>query len=65
MRNVWKGLVIGGLTGSLVGIVMDALRRENLEEVGRRARTTSAAMADKVRTADLQDRVREYANSHR
>ena len=26
MRNVWRGLVIGGLTGSLVGALMDALR---------------------------------------
>ena len=37
MRNVWKGLVIGGLTGSLVGAVMDVLRRENLERVGNKA----------------------------
>lgn len=68
MRNVWKGLIIGGLTGSLVGLLMDALRRENLERVGskardlgdaaaERARTTGGHMADRVRESDLRDRV--------
>lgn len=68
MRNVWKGLVIGGLTGSLVGAVMDVLRRENLERVGNkardlgdaaavRARTTGGHVADRVRESDLRDRV--------
>ena len=28
-----EDLVIGGLTGALVGAVMDALRRENLERL--------------------------------
>ena len=25
MRNTWKGLVVGGLTGALVGIALDAV----------------------------------------
>ena len=68
MRNVWKGLVIGGLMGALVGAIMDALRRENLERVGmkarnlgdaaaERARTTGSHMAERVRESDLRDRV--------
>ncbi len=68
MRNVWKGLIIGGLTGSLVGALMDALRRENLERVGNkarglgdaaaeRARTTGGHVADRVRESDLRDRI--------
>ena len=68
MRNVWRGLVVGGLTGSLVGVVMDALRRENLEHVAGkardlgdaaavRARTTGHAVADRVRESDLRERV--------
>ena len=68
MRNVWKGLVIGGLTGSLVGILLDLLRRENLERVGHkardlgdaaaeRARHTGVVMADRVRDSDLRERV--------
>jgi hypothetical protein len=68
MRNVWKGLVIGGLTGALVGALMDALRRENLERFGmkarglgdaaaERARTTGSHVAGRVRDSDLRDRV--------
>ena len=68
MRNVWRGLVIGGLTGSLVGALMDALRRENLEHVASkarefgdaaavRARTTGGAVADRVRESDLRERI--------
>jgi len=68
MRNVWKGLIIGGLMGSLVGAIMDLLRRENLERVGNkaremgdaaaeRARTTGGHVADRVRESDLRERV--------
>jgi hypothetical protein len=27
MRNVWKGLVVGGLTGATAGVVLDSLAR--------------------------------------
>ena len=68
MRNVWRGLVIGGLTGSLVGALMDLLRRENLECVAGkardlgdaaavRARSTGATVADRVRESDLRERI--------
>jgi hypothetical protein len=43
MRNVWKGLVIGGLTGALVGTLMDVLRAENLERVASRPRRLEGA----------------------
>lgn len=29
MRNVWKGLVVGGLTGVAAGILLDLLNRAN------------------------------------
>ena len=68
MRDVWKGLVIGGLTGALVGALSDALRAENLERVaGRarglgadaadRARMTGHAFADSLREGELHDRL--------
>jgi hypothetical protein len=61
MRNVWRGLVVGGLTGSLVGAVMDALRRENLEHVASRARDLGDAAAERARTTGghVAERVRE------
>jgi len=75
MRNVWKGLVIGGLTGSLVGALNDVLGAENLERMAQRARglgadaadrakMTGHAVADSVREGELRDRmerVRERA----
>jgi hypothetical protein len=68
MRNVWRGLVIGGLTGALVGAVMDALRRENLDHVAHRARDlgdaaaerarmTGGAVAHRLRESDLRERI--------
>jgi len=68
MGNVWKGLVIGGLMGALVGSLMDALRAENLERMARgaqslgagaagKARATGAAVAGSVRDAELRDRI--------
>jgi uncharacterized protein YbjQ (UPF0145 family) len=67
MRDVWKGLIIGGLTGALVGALNDALRAENLQRMaGRarglgadaadRARTTGHAVADSIREGELHDR---------
>src|SRR6478672_9869089 len=49
MRNVWKGLVIGGLTGSLVGALNDVLRAENLERMAQRARGLGADAADRAK----------------
>jgi hypothetical protein len=68
VRNVWRGLVIGGLTGALVGAVMDALRRENLDHVAHRARDlgdaaaerarmTGGAVAHRLRESDLRERI--------
>ena len=41
MKNVWKGLTVGALTGAAVGVILDGL-----DKVGRR---TSDA-ADRTRT---------------
>jgi gas vesicle protein len=40
MRNVWKGLIVGGLTGVAAGVVLDSLGR---------ASRTAAAIGDQVR----------------
>jgi len=68
MRDVWKGLVIGGLTGALVGALNDALRAENLQRMAERARglgadaagrarMTGQAVADSLREGELHDRI--------
>lgn len=59
MRNVWKGLIIGGLTGVAAGILLD----------GERAAVEGARQAgNRLRDADLADRVRgtagRVAHSH-
>jgi hypothetical protein len=68
MRNVWKGLVIGGLTGALVGALNDLLSGENLRRLSEharglgadaagRAKMTGQAVADSVREGELRDRI--------
>src|SRR5664280_1591891 len=74
MRNSWKGLVVGGLTGALVGIALDvfasALRQatliaQNARERGPEAvdwlQTVTGSAAKWVHDSDVPDRVREIA----
>ena len=74
MRNSWKGLVIGGLTGALVGIALDvfasALKQatliaQNARERGPEAvdwlQTVTGGAAKWVHDSDVPDRVREMA----
>jgi hypothetical protein len=72
MRNVWKGLIVGAVTGAAVGVLLDlpararaggAAAAELARERGPRAAETiasaAAAGADRVRQADLPRKVRE------
>lgn len=56
MRNVWKGLVIGGLTGVAAGIALDAAHRGT--QIGGAAAKRAADLAPKA-----ADRVRSAASS--
>jgi hypothetical protein len=53
MRNVWKGLVVGGLTGVAAGIVLDLASRGS--ELGGAAARRSAELApravDRIKSA--------------
>jgi hypothetical protein len=74
MRNSWKGLVVGGLTGAVVGIALDvfasALKQatrtaENARERAPEAvdwlQTVTESAAKWVHDSDVPDRVREVA----
>jgi hypothetical protein len=76
MRNVWKGLIVGAVTGAAVGVLLDlpararaggAAAAELARERGPRAAETiasaAAAGADRVRQADLPRKVREAAHT--
>ena len=74
MRNVWKGLIVGAVTGAAVGVLLylpararagGAAAAELARERGPWAAETiasaAAAGADRVRQADLPRKVREAA----
>jgi len=67
MKNVWKGLVIGALTGAGIGLLLDLL-----EALGRGGRKLSIQARDeashlatvaelKVKDAELPDRAKDVA----
>ena len=68
MKNVWKGLVVGALTGAGIGLVVDLL--EALGQRGRRlsvqARGEASHLATvaetKLKEAELPDRARGAAD---
>lgn len=68
MRNVWKGLFLGAVTGAAIGFALDLLygatreaRRRAPEAVDRAAAVTARARK-RVRDADIGQRVRALAN---
>jgi hypothetical protein len=74
MRNVWKGLVVGGLTGVAAGVVLDSLSgaskkaaelggqvREHAPEAARLVHSLSDKAGDWVHDADVPDHVRDAA----
>ncbi len=76
MRNVWKGLIIGGLTGAAVGLLLELLdqvkeraaaaaelAREHGPQVADALASKAAAGADRARQADLPGKLREAAQN--
>jgi hypothetical protein len=53
MKNVWKGLVIGGLTGVAAGVVLDLAHRgsELAGSAGKRAADLAPKAADRLKSA--------------
>jgi hypothetical protein len=75
MRNVWKGLVVGGLTGVGAGVVLDSLSKANKKasELGRQVRdhapnaghwvhSVSDKAGELIHDADVPDHVRDAAH---
>ncbi|MGH9036130.1 MAG: hypothetical protein ACRD0O_10225, partial [Acidimicrobiia bacterium] len=71
MRNVWKGLVVGGLTGVAAGILLDAAEgaferavtarehlRERAPELKDRARHAAEVAGERLKEADLPEKAR-------
>jgi hypothetical protein len=74
MRNVWKGLVVGELTGATAGVVLDSLARasrkatqigvqvrEHAPEADRLVQTLAGKATDAVHNADVAGHVRGAA----
>jgi hypothetical protein len=74
MRNTWKGLVVGGLTGVAAGVVLDSISRaskkaaeiggqvrEHAPEAGRWAHSLSDKASEWIHDADVPDHVRDAA----
>ncbi len=74
MRNVWKGLIVGGMTGVAAGMVLDGLSkageeatragqkaREQAPQWAERARQAAELAAEKIREVDIADKAKEFA----
>ena len=74
MRNVWKGLVVGGLTGVMAGVVLDSIAgaskkalaigdqvREHTPEAGRWLQSVTDKAGESIHDADVPDHVRSMA----
>jgi hypothetical protein len=57
MRNVWKGLVVGGLTGALAGVLLDAGDRAS-RVANQDVRRASGAARRAMERSELPGRVR-------
>ena len=74
MENVWKGLVVGGLTGVAAGLLIDLLEgaydraetardqlRERTPELKEKARHAAEVASERLREADLGEKARHAA----
>jgi hypothetical protein len=72
MKNVWKGLVVGGLTGVTAGIVLDSFTRapekardltrqvrEHAPEAGRWVHSVAERAGEIVNDSDAPDVIRD------
>lgn len=69
MKNVWKGLIIGALTGAGIGLLLDLLEAlgRGGRQLSRQAREEAAHLASvteaKVKDADLPERAKHVAEA--
>ncbi|MGH8993598.1 MAG: hypothetical protein ACRDZ7_18970 [Acidimicrobiia bacterium] len=74
MRNVWKGLVVGGLTGVAAGLLIDLVEgtveragtarehlRERAPELKEKARHAAEVAGERLRQAELGEKARVAA----
>jgi hypothetical protein len=74
MQNVWKGLVVGGLTGVIAGVALDAIAgaskralavgdqvREHAPDAGQWIHSVSDKAGEWIHDADVPDHVRSVA----
>ncbi len=74
MKNVWKGLVVGGLTGVTAGVILDSVTRaskkavelggqvrEHAPEAGRWVQSLSDKAGERLREADVPEHLRGAA----
>jgi hypothetical protein len=74
MQNVWKGLVVGGLTGVMAGVVLDTIAgaskkalavgdqvREHAPDAGQWLQSVSDKAGEWIHDADVPDHVRSVA----
>jgi hypothetical protein len=74
MRNVWKGLIVGGLTGVTAGVVLDSLAkasskaaalggqvRDHAPDAGRWVQSVTDKAGEWIHDADVPDHVRTVA----
>jgi hypothetical protein len=75
MRNVWKGLIVGGLTGVAAGVVLDSLAKasqkasaiggqvlDHAPEAGRWVQSVTDKAGDWLHDADVPEHVRNVAH---
>jgi hypothetical protein len=75
MQNVWKGLIVGGLTGVAAGFVLDTLAgasrkavavgeqvREHAPDAGRWLQSVTDKAGEWIQDADIPEHVRSVAH---
>jgi hypothetical protein len=75
MRNVWKGLVVGGLTGVTAGVLLDSMSKANKKaseigkqvrdhapEAGRWVHSVTNKAGDWIQDSDIPEHVRDTAH---